>query len=360
MNMKRQNNVGTDYYYNVKSRNKNTRTIRLILVVVAVILAIVLTAVSVVFVMYLNGKKGMLNNDVVISTPQEEIEADIDIEDDGKTVVYNNKKYVFNENVTTVLFMGIDKTDVDKTSAIIGKNGQADALYLAVIDTQNGKTSFLSVSRDTITDVSLYSQTGNYVGVKKLPICAAFAYGDGKATSCENTATALSRLFYGMPINRYVTFDMSAVSTLTNYVGGVEVPEYNSSFTEQTGNKITVRGKAALKYVRYRDKKVFASNNSRIERQRYFLKSLGNKILTSTKKDIGYPLKIFNVLKPDMVTSLSASDVTFLASVIVKSNDEPDFVSIEGRMVEGAEYDEFYVDHTKLYEQVLELFYMEQ
>lgn len=333
--------------------------IKILIIVVAILFSIVIVVMSTIYIMYNSGKKGMLSNtDVVISKPETNVELEID--DDGHTVVYRDKKYTYNENITTVLFLGIDKNDVDKTSAFIGKNGQADALYLAIIDTNSGKMNFLSVSRDTVVDVNLYSQTGKYVGVKKLPICAAFAYGDGKKSSCENTATALSRLLYGVPINRYITFDMSSVSTLTQYVGGVEVPEYNSDFTEQTGNKITISGKNALKYVRYRDKTVFGSNDSRLERQRYFLRSLGNKILTSTKKDIGYPLKIFNILKSDMVTSLSASDITFLASVVVKTDDEPNFSSIKGQMVEGEQYDELHVDAEQLYEQVLELFYIEQ
>ncbi len=333
--------------------------LKVLIIVIAVLLSLIIVAVSTVYIMYNSGKKGMLgNSDVVISTPDTSVE--IEIDDDGHTVVYKDKKYIYNENITTVLFLGVDKTDVDKTSTVIGKNGQADALYLAIIDTVSGDMNFLSISRDIVADVNLYSQTGKYVGIKKLPICAAFAYGDGKTTSCENTATAVSRLLYGVPVNRYITFDMSSVSSLTNYVGGVEVPEYNSSFTEQTGNKITVSGKTALKYVRYRDKTVFGSNDSRLARQRYFLKSLGNKILASTKKDIGYPLKIFNILKTDMVTSFSASDVTFLASVVVKTENEPNFLSIKGQMVEGEQYDEFHVDAEQLYEQVLELFYIEQ
>lgn len=333
--------------------------VKILIILVVVILAVLLIATTTLYIMYTSGKKGMLDNsDVTISAP--ETDTEIEIDDSGKTVIYNGKKYIYNDNVTTVLFLGIDKTDVDNTSKFIGKNGQADALYLAIIDTNTSDMNFLSISRDTITDVNLYSQTGKYVGVKKLPICAAYAYGDGKQTSCQNTATALSRLLFGIPINRYITFDMSSVSAVTNYVGGVEVPEYNSDFTEQTGKKITVSGKNALKYVRYRDKTQFGSNDVRIERQRYFLKSLGNKILNATKKDIGYPLKIFNMLKSDMVTDLAASDVTFLASVVAKTNGEPEFSSISGQMVEGEEYDELHIDDDKLYEQVLELFYLEQ
>lgn len=342
-----------------EKKPKLNKWIKIAIAILGALLSLVIISVSTVFIMYISGKSNLTeNNDIVISTPDTDLNVEID--DSGKTVTYNGKKYIYNDNITTVLFLGIDKTDVDSTSNFIGKNGQADALYLAIIDTDIGKMNFLSISRDTITDVSIYSQTGKYVGIKKLPICAAYAYGDGKKSSCENTATALSRLLYGIPVNRYITFDMSCVSSITNYVDGVEVPKYNSDFTEQIGEKITVSGKSALKYVRYRDKTVTGSNDSRLERQRYFLKSLGNKILSSTKKDIGYPLKIFNMLKADMVTNLTAADVTFLASVGVKINGDPIFRSVEGKMVEGENYDELHIDSERLYKQVLELFYIEQ
>ena len=93
-----------------------------------------------------------------------------------------------------------------------------------MLDTKTGKSRLIAISRDTMTDVNVYSDLGNFIGTEKLQLCLAYTYGDGKEKSCENTVRAVSRLFYGMPVAAYAALDLDAITVLTDAVGGVEVP----------------------------------------------------------------------------------------------------------------------------------------
>ena len=51
----------------------------------------------------------------------------------------------------------------------------------------------------------------------------AYAYGNGKDTSCQYMVDAVSRLFYGIPVNGYAAFNMETIAALNDAVGGVTV-----------------------------------------------------------------------------------------------------------------------------------------
>lgn len=141
--------------------------------------------------MYLmiKGGRELLDGDYKITAPQ-----GVHVQNDGEYVVYNGKTYQLNENITSILFMGVDKRELEQTE-INGTGGQADVIVLAAVDTETEKVSLINVSRDTMTDVTVYSANGGYIGSKEQQICLSYAYGNGKETSCENTVNSVKRLF---------------------------------------------------------------------------------------------------------------------------------------------------------------------
>ena len=101
-----------------------------------------------------------------------------------------------------------------------------------------------------------------------------YAFGDGKEKSCQYMVDAVSKLFYGIPINGYVAFNMETISQLNDAVGGVTVtvPEgENISDKLKSGETVTLNGDDAVSFVRYRDTSVEGSNNLRIARQKQYL-----------------------------------------------------------------------------------------
>ena len=82
--------------------------------------------------------------------------------DDGKTVSYKGETYVLNENITTVLLIGVDKDELED-NAVHGEGGEADCVILVSMDTKTGETKLVNISRESYAQVDIYSATGNLI-----------------------------------------------------------------------------------------------------------------------------------------------------------------------------------------------------
>ena len=238
---------------------------------VAAVLVIILAIVALFQGFRMRGKEALFRN-VAVETenlPEEkqsgEDRAKIACEQ-GKEVTYQGEKYVYNEDLVSILFLGVDKEAFEEGGTVgDGKAGQADALFLLVLDTKTGKSRLIAISRDTMTDVNVYSDLGNFIGTEKLQLCLAYTYGDGKEKSCENTVRAVSRLFYGMPVAAYAALDLDAIAVLTDAVGGVEVTVTKDLTIQdpslKEGERKVLTGEQAQWYVRSRlvEEKYFPS-----------------------------------------------------------------------------------------------------
>lgn len=330
--------------------------LRILLIIAVILLSIIIVVASCYTFFYYSGKSQMHNmpDNVVIAVPADEI-----IESDGKVITYKGETYHYNEHVTSVLCIGVDKKQLGIDYGHIGTGGQADAVYLLTVDTLNSKYNVIAISRETMIDVNVYSTTGNYEGVEKMQLCLSYAYGDGEKTSCENTKLSVERLLYNIPINSCFALDCDGISVLNDKVGGVTVPAYDDN-GELTGNNITLFGDEAEKYVRQRDINVLTSNNVRITKQLSYLKAFSDKAISNTKKDLTFPVTLFNTVSKYSYTDLNASKITYLAANAFANNKDisVNFKRIEGEVIKGdTGYAEFYPDDEALLELVLEVFY---
>ena len=110
------------------------------------------------------------------------------------TLRYNGKTYAYKKDILTFLCMGIDKTGEVKASSDLYRGGQADALFLAVLDPEDKKISVIGINRDTMTEIKTYDPNGLYAGKEVAQIALAHAYGEGLEESCENTVEAVERI----------------------------------------------------------------------------------------------------------------------------------------------------------------------
>lgn len=328
------------------------------IIILGIIVFIILAAAITFAVMSAKGKKELLNYESVsVETPEE---LDVVAEDDGQTVTYNGKKYKFNSNVASIVFIGVDKSGLG--TGTYGDAGQADAIYIYTYDTETKKSKIICVSRETMAEVNMYSTSGTPAGIETRQLCLAFAYGDGRESSCENTLTSLSRIFYNIPFSSYVAIDWDAIAVLNDAVGGVEVNVLEDIYDLKKGEDVTLTGQDAFYYVQYRDISYLESNSARLDRQKQYITNFANKVIASAKKDITIPLDLYGVLSDYMVTNVTASQVSYIAAEAVssaKNMSDVDFISIEGETVQGEEHAEFYPDKAALYEVVLDVFYNE-
>ncbi len=362
------NYIGADDNEHKKHRHHHrskemTRTQKTIFNVLFSIIGLLIAAIIAFLVITEIGKRQMvINKDAMITAPSD-ITNNILSQNDGKTLTYKGKTYKLNDNMSTILCMGIDKNELE-VSENYGGNGQADANFLLAIDTSTGKTSVISINRDTLVDTNTYSQGGDFIGTEKQQLCLAYANGDGGVKSCENVMKSVSNLLYGIPINSFIAIDFNAVGLLNDSVGGLTVtpPDTFNYFGINFYKDVPIHlnnQKKALAFVRYRDTTVLESNIPRMQRQKQYLTEFSKVAIAKTKQDITFPLTLYNLCKGYNINNLNISKITFLSSVILGKNDDAnlEFLNIEGEVRLGEVTAEFIPDTEKLFELVLKVYY---
>lgn len=293
-------------------------------------------------------------------TPEEETEG-IPVLEEGQILV-NGEVWEYDDTLLTFLCMGVDSRKGITKSATPGTAGQADALFLAVMEPATGKVRLLSLNRDTMTDIEIYDTAGMYLGKEKGQLALQYAYGDGREDSCRLMEQAVSRLLYGIPVHGYAALDMQAIATLNDAVGGVEVtlPEdmtrWKADWTK--GTRVHLMGEDALLYVQRRDTAYLGTNLGRVERQKQYLGAYAGKLKEKMQEEALFPLTLYGTVKEHTVTSLTVQEMTYLAGLLSETGFFlEDMVSLPGESRMGEEKEEFYVDEAALKQLVIETFY---
>ena len=278
-------------------------------------------------------------------------------------VKYNGQVYAYNEDILTFLIMGIDKTKDVKEVAEGTNGGQADALFLVVLNPHDDSLSVIGINRNTMTDVSVYDNNGSFVNTVKAQIAVQHGFGNGVEESCEYEVNAVQHLFYEMPIHGFAAINMSAIGPLTDMVGGVDVValediKSGNSTVIKEGEEVHLEGDLAFAYIHNRDTKEFGSADHRLERQKQFITTYLQKVKQKTKEDIGFPISVYQSIAPQTVTSLTVDEMTYLVSIAKDySFDENYLYTLKGETKQGDVFEEFYVDETDLFELILKVFY---
>lgn len=289
---------------------------------------------------------------------------------DEDVVLYNGVPYRYNDDILTFLVMGTDSLEPlpdpeEVEDYTLG--GQADTLFLVVINPHIKEVQVIAVNRNSMTEVDVYDKENNYVRTDLLQVCLQHGYGSGLEDSCEREVKAVSTLFYNLPIHGYVAMNMAAVPILNDSVGGVtlevmeNIPWGTEVIAKGAGNIVTLKGMDAYYYLQYRDVEIFDSASLRLARQKQYLNAFAHQAIAETKKDITFPLTILDKLSDYVVTDINASKVTYLASTYIGySFNINGIYNLTGEtIVGGGGFEEFYVDDDALYDLIIQIFYEE-
>lgn len=273
------------------------------------------------------------------------------------TVRYQGAEYRYNSDIKAVLFMGVDKSEPVSVDNHAGQGGQSDTLLLAVLDQEKKTAQLLEISRDTMTDVEIYDEAGEYLATEKAQIALQYAYGMSAKRSSQMTKETVSHLLYDIPIRDYLSLNVEGIAPIVDAIGGVTltIPEDYTSIDPLfvKDSQVTLNGEQAERYVRYRDTSVAGSNTQRMDRQNDFLRALLGQLNTSgLESSEGYQLLI-NSAGEYLDSNMTAEEMKKLSEYEFKD----EIVTLPGEMTSGAEHDEFVLDDEKTYEIVLNLFY---
>ena len=335
---------------------------KLLIALGCIILSLALIVTGTFFYLRGTGKHQLLQSSYTISAPDK---PDIKLDDGGNTVKYKGKTYKYKNNAINLLFMGIDKEDSGAKQTDIGNGNSSDVIIVMSIDSENKTVTLVNVPRDIITDISVYSKSGGYTGVEKLPIALSYAYGETEKQSCINCLESVRRIFYNVPVNAYYSLEMSGIPVINDMIDGVDVvsPEDVYAGDElyfENGKQYHLMGDDSTKFVRLRNRTTADANLLRNERQKIYLTEFMKKTINLSKSDISTPVKLYNAAADYSCTNFTINGVTYLATELMRNGGvTTKTVSIPVDVKEANNRAENYIREDEFYELFLSVFYNE-
>lgn len=332
-----------------KKRNKNRRKrIAAVLVICGVLVIVAVFAAGI----WKQQRKAHMETDSASVSSEENT---------SESITYKGKTYVYNDHLSNYLFMGID-TKGDMETAESGNAGQADAVFLVSVDRVTKEMQVISIPRDTMTEIEMFSVSRKSLGLMENHINLQYAQGDGKTESCELMKTAVSKLLGGIPVHGYCSVNMDGIPVMTEAAGNVQVvipdnslEEVNPEFTE--GAEVTLTKDNVEQFVRYRNTGREQSALVRQDRQKIFIEAYMKKAQEQYAKDASFVTGLYESMKPYMVTNIG-NDL-FVKLLSVAQEGKSSVHTLPGKGAQGEYFDEYRVDEEALQEMIISVFYRE-
>lgn len=332
-----------------KKRNKNRRKrIAAVLVICGVLAVVAVFAAGI----WKQQRKAHMETDSASVSSEENT---------SESITYKGKTYVYNDHLSNYLFMGID-TKGDMETAESGDAGQADAVFLVSVDRVTKEMQVISIPRDTMTEIEMFSVSRKSLGLMENHINLQYAQGDGKTESCELMKTAVSKLLGGIPVHGYCSVNMDGIPVMTEAAGNVQVvipdnslEEVNPEFTE--GAEVTLTKDNVEQFVRYRNTGREQSALVRQDRQKIFIEAYMKKAQEQYAKDASFVMGLYESMKPYMVTNIG-NDL-FVKLLSAAQEGKSSVHTLPGKGAQGEYFDEYRVDEEALQEMIISVFYRE-
>lgn len=284
----------------------------------------------------------------------------------GDSVTYQGKSYRRNSYVKAVLCMGVDRSGTLTEKTVTGRGGQADGLFLIAQDTVRNSLKILMIPRDTMTEITMTDLSGNVLGKEVQHLTLAYAYGDGQEQSCEYMVEAVSNLLGGFEIDYYMAADVDVISILNDAVGGVTVTVptegmevKDASFVK--GSQVTLKGKQAEAFVRFRNIELGNSALYRMDQQQEYITQFFQAVKAKSLEDSQIVPRLFEEVQQYMITDMGKELYLKMAmdALTGESLNGESFFTVPGTGVTTEWYDEFHADKAALEPILLDLFYRE-
>ena len=350
---------------NMKQKSKGKKGIKILLVTLATIVLLILLILSGFFILRANGKKQVVNATKGATAAVDTGEAtkeEMKEWPEGR-IRYQGENYDYNKDIMTFLFMGIDSRDEKvQESEEAYQGGQADTIFLLVLNPHNKKMQMIALDRNTMADVDRYGEQDAYMDTVFTQICVQHGFGDGTVKSAERMEKAVSKVFNDLPFTGYCAINMSAISKINDLVGGVTL-EVQQDIKEpgvnlKAGETKCLSGKEAYWYLRDRNVEEFGSAAARLQRQKQYMTAFVAQAKQAFKQDPSLPVTVFNTLADYMTTDVTLEEATYLASEAVQySFDSDSMLSVPGETTKGDIYEEFYIDEAGLEQMMIDVFY---
>lgn len=279
---------------------------------------------------------------------------------EGYDVVYNGERYIYNKDMITLLFLGIDKTGTVAPAEDGISGGQSDAMFLLTLNPHTMIMEIIAIPRDTVAEIDLYDKAGNYTYSGYAQICLQHGYGDAMSVSNERAKKAVSRLFYDLPIHSVTSVNLGAIPGINDAFGGITL-ESLYTFSDEgwdfvEGQTVTLLGRGAYSYIHYRDTSRHFTAGERLARQKQYITLFMDKAMNEIRQNLGKVIEVYNAVGDYVVTDLGIGDMTYLASELVKYQFGGIY-TLEGSVDTSKRTERYYLDKDAFYRMIIEKFY---
>ncbi|MCR5556476.1 MAG: LCP family protein [Butyrivibrio sp.] len=272
------------------------------------------------------------------------------------SITYNGKRYEANTAIDTLLFLGIDNSDQSREGVGIVEGGRSDTIILFAIDNKNKIITPLEINRDSMVDVDIYDNDGNYLAQGLEQLTMQYSYGRNAKQACNLTKNKISDLLCRTRIDSVISLTMDGIEPIVESIGGVDLrletdeTQLDPCYVE--GAFIHLDGASAKDFVHIRDTEIRGSNIERMSRQTQFMlamfqniKRQGGSVIDKMEKAAGdYLYEDVDADSLVHLTEYEYSEKIYLLPGVNKTDGI---------------HDEFYIDANKLTEMILDLFYLE-
>ncbi len=273
------------------------------------------------------------------------------------TVKLNGKKFNYYDEIQTYLFIGTDN------------NSMADFLLLLVANKTDNTYGFIQLDRDTMTEVRLLAEDGIGEACADIQLCTAHWYGGSDEIRCENTVESVSKLLGGVQIDGYYALDMEDIAAINEALGGVKI-KLEEDFTYihkkmKKGVEWTLSDEQAYAYIHDRYGVGDETNQSRMERQRQYMKAAMSKVKEKSKEDTNYIVSLYQKMEEKAVTTIKGKYISQMAKLMSKGSSKgiycPDGKTKVGQALgDGISHVEFYPEKDSVLRIMTELYGLEE
>ncbi|MBQ6960266.1 MAG: LCP family protein [Clostridia bacterium] len=293
-----------------------------------------------------------------------EVGNEVDVGLGYREIVYEGKKYRYNERITTIVYAGVDADGSLTVSSKYANAPLADSISVIVLDEYHHRMSIIALSRDTMTGIHKYTLDGKDRGVFTDHLGFAYAYGEGGRVSGMNLCEAISDLLCNVPVRSYVVTSRASIPVIADIIGPVEVTVPNNDIADEgfvEGETVVIDGSNLETFIRSRDTGKDLSNVGRMERQRAYIEAVAGKLtdyLTANSSEAWDKIMQAEKIANTSITRSSYLNLTKKLKNLQFGNSN--YYTLEGQNVVGPKYDEFYPDLSQVKKLVVDLFYIEQ
>lgn len=278
-------------------------------------------------------------------------------------VIYQGATYRRNQYVKAILCMGVDRSDTMTESKEFGAAGQSDVIFLIAQDTVHHSLKILMIPRDTMTEIPITNDNGA-PDTKITQLTIAYAYGDGREGSCENTVWSVEKLLSGFSIDNYLAVDTTVVAKLNDAVGGVTVTIPTDGMEKRDpafvkGAQVTLHGDQAEAFVRYRDITRDFSALYRMDQQQEYITQYFKAVKEASGTDSQIVTHLFDLIRDYMITDMSKDQYLKIAMDGLDAGNltGQDFYTVPGTGETTETFDVYRADRQAVIPIILNLFY---